>query len=128
MIKSNIGASLRRLTNSPPNKDNSKGGSNQGSYNWQKILPIGGVALTVAGYIAMWCDDWCKLKAVDNKIKNGSRPSLNADDDRLIDRQEVVDKIINTFINQEVYKMFGVILGPTGTGKTADKGSMSSEQ
>ncbi|XP_019852082.1 PREDICTED: uncharacterized protein LOC109581991 [Amphimedon queenslandica] len=93
-------------------------------YNlWEKInWPIGksiaGAILTaMIGYLKALWDSKSKERAIDNMMENGTKPCPLVENP--IERNDIVERIKNTFIlGQGTEKKFGVILGPTGTGKT----------
>ena len=60
-----------------------------------------------------------KTAPIDNIMKVGTKPPLPCRVSKLcIDRSEVVDSIRDKFISSPDMGDFGVVLGPTGTGKT----------
>ena len=111
--------------NPPPNKGNSDGGSDKSSKWW--LLPLAGLLVSAtgvvlaiaAGGVVLKFNHWRKFRAIDSRIKKGSCPGLSVDHNWKIDRQEVIDQVLKKFIERgSSTKLFGVVLGPTGTGKT----------
>ena len=52
-------------------------------------------------------------------LERGSRPGNFSRENTVVDRSSEIELIVNNFIRPKPEsKLFGVILGPTGTGKT----------
>ena len=111
--------------NPPPNKGNSDGGSDKRSKWW--LLPLAGLLVSAtgvvlaiaAGGVVLKFNHWRKFRAIDSRIKKGSCPGLSVDHNWKVDRQEVIDQVVEKFIEIDGSdKFFGIVLGPMGTGKT----------
>ena len=82
------------------------------------VTVIGGVILTTLfGCVKLWWESKAKERAIDNMMENGTKPRESVESP--VERNDIVERIKNKFIlGQGTEKAFGVILGPTGTGKT----------
>ena len=59
-----------------------------------------------------------KVGSIDLMLERGSRPNFSKEN-LVVDRSSEIELIVNNFIRPKPEsKLFGVILGPTGTGKT----------
>ena len=78
------------------------------------VYLIGSVSF---GYIMLCQDSKAKERAIDNMIENGTIPRESVESP--VERNDIVEEIKNTFIlGRGTERAFGIILGPTGTGKT----------
>ena len=81
-----------------------------------KTLAIGGLGFCV--YIGHSYIDYDKYEGIRKKLENGTRPSLPLNFDAHEIRRPEEEEVIKEILLNKRTRSYGVILGPTGTGKS----------